>query len=152
MSSSHHGFISVRLTTAPKSRSPMMMRHPRDNSPSSTNDNPEVLNQPKVHKILQNIRQPERVSWSFRPRALVLISYSSVHGESAGAAQTTPPVLHLVLMALMGRRNPYTTSRSNFLRYQRTRTTPLPRSRRRTVGIAPGPKAEDLNAAREPRG
>lgn len=130
----------------------MTMRHPRDNSPSGTNDNPDALNQPKVHKILQRIRQPERVSWSFRPRAMVLISYSSVRGESAGAAQTMPPALHPVPMALMGRRNPYTTCRSNSLRYQRTRSTPLPRSQRRTVGITPGPKTEGLNAARVPRG
>ncbi|KAF8345588.1 hypothetical protein F5887DRAFT_965767 [Amanita rubescens] len=44
---------------------PMTMKHPRHTSPNCTSEKPETANQPKVHKILQGIRQPERVSRSF---------------------------------------------------------------------------------------
>jgi len=43
----------------------MPMKHPRHTSPSCTSEKPETANQPKVHKILQGIRQREGVSQSF---------------------------------------------------------------------------------------
>jgi len=45
----------------------MTMKHPRHTSPSCTSEKPETANQPKVHKILQGIRQPERFgTWGVR--------------------------------------------------------------------------------------